>query len=88
MERNPTLYAKMFASVSRDRWVSLSIFGRVATWAGEVLFLKGGSPGPIRSTQPTRNELLKLTPMVYHHKRPHSALGYLTPMEFQRKTFS
>ena len=25
---------------------------------------------------------------VYHHKRPHSALGYLTPMEFQRKTFS
>ena len=25
---------------------------------------------------------------VYHLKRPHSALGYFTPMEFQRKTFS
>ena len=25
---------------------------------------------------------------VYHQKRPHSALGYLTPMDFQRKTFS
>ena len=25
---------------------------------------------------------------VYHHKRPHSALGYLTPMEFQRKNWS
>ena len=25
---------------------------------------------------------------VYHQKRPHSALGYLTPMEFQRKTLS
>ena len=25
---------------------------------------------------------------VYHHKRPHSALGDLTPMEFQRKTLS
>ena len=25
---------------------------------------------------------------VYNEKRPHSALGYLTPMEFQRKTLS
>ena len=25
---------------------------------------------------------------VYHLKRPHAALGYLTPMEFQRKNFS
>ena len=25
---------------------------------------------------------------VSHQKRPHSALGYLTPMDFQRKTFS
>ena len=25
---------------------------------------------------------------VYHHKRPHSALGYLTPMEFQQKNLS
>ena len=25
---------------------------------------------------------------VYHQKRPHSALGYLTPMEFQQKNLS
>ena len=78
MERNPTLYAKMFASVSRDRWVSLSIFGRVGTWAGEVLFFKGGSPGPIRSTQPTRNEFLKLTPMGLSPNRTYRAVGSKT----------
>ena len=25
---------------------------------------------------------------VYNQKRPHAALGYLTPMEFQREIFS
>ena len=29
-----------------------------------------------------------ITVHVYHLKRPHAALGYLTPMEFQQKNLS
>ena len=35
-----------------------------------------------------RQRIGQFITQVYHQKRPHSALGYLTPMEFQRKTFS
>ena len=35
-----------------------------------------------------RNSIGHFITQVYHHKRPHSALGDLTPMEFQRRTFS
>ena len=32
-----------------------------------------------------RDHIGQFITQVYHHKRPHSALGYLTPIEFQRK---
>ena len=35
-----------------------------------------------------RQRIGQFIEQVYHQKRPHSALGYLTPLEFQRKTFS
>ena len=35
-----------------------------------------------------RDRIEHFITQVYHLKRPHSALGYLTPVEFQRKTFS
>ena len=62
----------MFASVSGDCWVSLYIFSRVGAWAADVFFLKRGSPIIIRSTQPTRNEPLKLTTYgSYREKNIH-----------------
>ena len=35
-----------------------------------------------------RQRIGQFIEQVSHQKRPHSALGYLTPLEFQRKTFS
>ena len=35
-----------------------------------------------------RQRIRQFITHVYHLKRPHAALGYLTPIEFQRKTFS
>ncbi|RKU08144.1 IS3 family transposase [Candidatus Poribacteria bacterium] len=41
-----------------------------------------------QSITEARDRIGEFITHVYHQKRPHSALGYLTPMEFQRKTFS
>jgi transposase InsO family protein len=35
-----------------------------------------------------RDRIRHFITQVYHQKRPHSALGYLTPLEFQRKNLS
>ena len=41
-----------------------------------------------QSITEARDRIGQFIEQVYHQKRPHSALGYLTPMEFQRKNLS
>ena len=41
-----------------------------------------------QSLTEARDRIGQFIEQVYHHKRPHSALGYLTPMEFQQRTLS
>ena len=41
-----------------------------------------------QSITEARDRIGQFITQVYHQKRPHSALGYLTPMEFQQQTLS
>ena len=41
-----------------------------------------------QSITEARDRIGQFITQVYHLKRPHSALGYLTPMEFQQQTLS
>ena len=41
-----------------------------------------------QSITEARDRIGQFIEQVYHQKRPHAALGYLTPMEFQRKNLS
>ena len=41
-----------------------------------------------RDITEARERIGQFIEQVYNYKRPHSALGYLTPIEFQQQTFS
>ena len=41
-----------------------------------------------QSITEARDRIGQFITQVYHQKRPHSALGYLTPIEFQQQTLS
>ena len=41
-----------------------------------------------QSITEARDRIGHFITQVYHQKRPHSALGYLTPIEFQQRTLS
>ena len=81
-----------YLSTLRHHGIEISVARRGCPWEN------GYAERPIRTLKEeevhlnayeniheARERIGQFITQVYHHKRPHSALGYLTPVEFQRK---
>ena len=83
-ERNPTVYTERLGNVSRDCWVSLYIFSMGGAWKIDALFLKPNPSIIFRSTQPTRNNFPKLTPMAPLKTAPTGPGGNISNVSLKK----
>ena len=87
--------SKAYVTTLEDHGVEISVAHRGRPWENgyaerlirtlkeEEVYLND-----YQSITEARDRIGHFITKVYHQKRPHSALGYLTPMEFQRKNLS
>ena len=84
-----------YISVLKDHGIEISIARRGCPWENgyaerliRTLKAEEVHLNDYQDIHEARDRIGHFITQVYHQKRPHSALGYLTPMEFQQQTFS
>ena len=81
-----------YISMLRDHGVEISVARRGHPWENgyaerliRTLKEEEVHLNDYQSITEARDRIGHFIEQVYHQKRPHSALGYLTPMEFQKR---
>ena len=84
-----------YISMLKDHGIEISIARRGCPWENgyaerliRTLKAEEISLNDYENIHEARDRIGHFITQVYHQKRPHSALAYLTPMEFQRKNLS
>ena len=87
--------SKAYVTTLQDHGVEISVAHRGRPWENgyaekliRTLKEEEVDINEYQSITEARDRIGHFIEEVYHQKRPHSALGYLTPMEFQRKNLS
>ena len=87
--------SKAYITTLEDHGVEISVAHRGRPWENgyaerliRTLKEEEVHLNDYQSITEARDRIGNFITQVYHLKRPHSALGYLTPMEFQRKNLS
>ncbi|MDE0011018.1 MAG: IS3 family transposase [Candidatus Poribacteria bacterium] len=87
--------SKAYLSTLRRHGVEISVAPRGCPWENgyaerliRTLKEEEVDLNDYQDIHEARERISHFITQVYHQKRPHSALGYLTPVEFQRKNLS
>jgi len=87
--------SKAYLSVLKEHDIEISIARRGRPWENgyaerliRTLKEEEVHLNDYHDIHEARDRIGHFITQVYHHKRPHSALGDLTPMEFQQQTLS
>ncbi|MDE0398079.1 MAG: integrase core domain-containing protein [Candidatus Poribacteria bacterium] len=87
--------SKAYIAILQEQGVEISVARRGRPWENgyaerliRTLKEKEVHLNDYQDIHEARDRIGHFITQVYNQKRPHSALGYLTPMEFQRKTLS
>ena len=87
--------SKAYIATLQDHRIEISVAARGRPWENgyaerliRTLKEEEVDINDYQSITEARDRIGHFITQVYHQKRPHSALGYLTPMEFQQQTLS